>query len=482
MLSHFISILVLFLPIYVSGTVVQLTADNFHREIQSAQVSMVKFYAPWCGHCKALAPKYDEAATILKTDKVDSPIKLFKVDCTVVESICTEFKVSGYPTLVTFNNGEQESYNGGREVNAIVSHMRAMLKSGIKEVSTKSEFENLLDSFDAIIAVNSLSENDYKLVNKIASKGTDGLTFVHLKNDEVAKEFGFNGKMKVWIQKNMITPLEDKSFIVDEITEDFLSQIVLSKFQGSVAIFDITNADKYSGRLCVVHYDIDYTKNTKSTNYVRNRVMKVSHLFPDVTFKIRKLENLEHLNQEYGLSLKTGDILAEFIDQNGLQYFMRTPYSPIGLKEFVQEVIGGKLKPYIKSKEIIPPASSGAQEVVGLNFDEYVTNSKRDVLIKFYAPWCGHCKSMAPAYDELADKLRDEDVDIVKYDATANRLPKGYDVKGFPTLIFVHGENREQVAYSGERTADAMFKYVAKMTEAELKAFDRKGQEKKADL
>ena len=61
---------------------------------------------------------------------------------------------------------------------------------------------------------------------------------------------------------------------------------------------------------------------------------------------------------------------------------------------------------------------------VGKNFDEVVNDPERDVLIEFYAPWCGHCKSLAPKYEELAEKLKDEPgVTIAKMDATANDVP-----------------------------------------------------------
>lgn len=46
------------------------------------------------------------------------------------------------------------------------------------------------------------------------------------------------------------------------------------------------------------------------------------------------------------------------------------------------------------------------QVVVAKNFDEIVNDPERDVLIEFYAPWCGHCKSLEPKYNELAEKVR----------------------------------------------------------------------------
>jgi len=61
--------------------------------------------------------------------------------------------------------------------------------------------------------------------------------------------------------------------------------------------------------------------------------------------------------------------------------------------------------------------------VVGKNFNEIVRDSDDDVLLEFYAPWCGHCKSLAPKYDVLASNLGDvKGLVIAKVDATANEI------------------------------------------------------------
>ena len=71
------------------------------------------------------------------------------------------------------------------------------------------------------------------------------------------------------------------------------------------------------------------------------------------------------------------------------------------------------------------------QVVVGESFDEIVNDPTKDVLMEFYAPWCGHCKSLEPKYFELAVKLRDsKDIVIAKMDATANDVPYPYEVQG----------------------------------------------------
>jgi protein disulfide-isomerase-like protein len=77
--------------------VLVLTASNFDNIVNQADLMLVEFYAPWCGHCKKLIPEYEKAAEEL--NKNDPPIPLAKVDCTVEESLGTRFGVKGYPTL-----------------------------------------------------------------------------------------------------------------------------------------------------------------------------------------------------------------------------------------------------------------------------------------------------------------------------------------------------------------------------------------------
>lgn len=77
-----------------------------------------------------------------------------------------------------------------------------------------------------------------------------------------------------------------------------------------------------------------------------------------------------------------------------------------------------------------------SQIVVGANFDEIVNDPSKDVLLEFYAPWCGHCKALAPKYDELGEKLKDNpNIVIAKIDATANDYPSTYQVRGWVLIV-----------------------------------------------
>lgn len=96
------------------------------------------------------------------------------------------------------------------------------------------------------------------------------------------------------------------------------------------------------------------------------------------------------------------------------------------------------------------------------NFDSIVLDSSKDVLVEFYAPWCGHCKSLAPVYEKIGTTYKnDKDIVIAKMDADHFRVvPKRYDVTGFPTLKWFPKANKNGEDYSGGRTEPDFVSFI----------------------
>ncbi|XP_042602269.1 protein disulfide-isomerase A6-like [Cyprinus carpio] len=114
-----------------SDDVVELNPSNFNREvIQSDSLWLVEFYAPWCGHCKSLAPEWKKAATALK-----GIVKVGAVDADQHNSLGGQYGVRGFPTIKIFGANKQkpEDYQGGRSGQAIVDAALNALRSLVKD-------------------------------------------------------------------------------------------------------------------------------------------------------------------------------------------------------------------------------------------------------------------------------------------------------------------------------------------------------------
>ncbi|XP_035741453.1 thioredoxin domain-containing protein 5 homolog [Vespa mandarinia] len=132
----------------------ELTEESFHSHVEKGH-HFIKFYAPWCGHCQKLAPTWEELANSLRND--DS-VSISKVDCTSFRSICEEFDIKGYPTLLWIEDGKKMyKYTGQRTHEDLKAYVSAMLKKSAeqslnKDRSSDSTIHNVLsltgDSFE----------------------------------------------------------------------------------------------------------------------------------------------------------------------------------------------------------------------------------------------------------------------------------------------------------------------------------------------
>lgn len=126
--------------------VLVLNEDNFQKTIEAHPFILVEFYAPWCGHCKKLAPEYAKAATELKNH--DPPIVLAKVDANEEKNkpLATKYGIRGFPTLKIFKKGGsiEIDYKGPREAAGIVAHLKQMVGPPSVELTSADQGEELL--------------------------------------------------------------------------------------------------------------------------------------------------------------------------------------------------------------------------------------------------------------------------------------------------------------------------------------------------
>ena len=117
---------------------------------------------------------------------------------------------------------------------------------------------------------------------------------------------------------------------------------------------------------------------------------------------------------------------------------------------------------------------SSVLDLLPSNFDKIVFQSSKPALVEFFAPWCGHCKNLAPVFEELASNFAHagDKVSIAKVDADEHKsLGKRFGVQGFPTLKWFDGkEGSKPEDYNGGRDLESLTKFINEKTGMKAKA------------
>ncbi|KAL4646703.1 protein disulfide-isomerase A3-like [Arapaima gigas] len=447
-----------------ASDVLELHDSDFHYSVAEQETMLVEFFAPWCGHCQKLAPEFESAATQLK-----GIVPLAKVDCTANSETCGRFGVNGYPTLKIFRNGEEASvYDGPRSAEGIVSYMKKQAGPSSTPLYNQEAFDTFINNFDPSVVD---GEKMFVWGKKYGHSTSSVQIFFTLLFTIQPKTP--NRSVLLFRPPRLTSKFEENVLkFSDPITVSSLRRFIKDNIYGVCPHMTIENRDHLKNRdLLTAYYNVDYLHNPKGSNYWRNRVMKVASQFQSrgLSFSVAdRQEFQDELEEEFGISSSEADELplVTIRTGEGRKYIMHEEFTRDGkaLQRFLEGYFAGQLTRYLKSE---PPPQNNAgpvKVVVAETFEEIVHDPTKDVLIEFYAPWCGHCKNLEPKYKELAEQLADDhNILIAKMDATANDVPPNYDVQGFPTIYFTKaGKKDSPIPYEGAREVKDFLTFLKK--------------------
>jgi protein disulfide-isomerase A1 len=435
--------------------VAHLGDSDFDDHVAAHKYVLAEFYAPWCGHCKQLAPEYEKAATHFKDVEVEGGLSIVAVDATEHKELATRFGVQGFPTLKWIVNGKDSEYGGGRTEDEIVSWVTKKTGPPAKQIDDDAALTAFKESADVTVFgyFSDQSSDAAKKFLEVAETMDDA-------------PFG--------ISSSVSAGLDDGSVVVYRSFEgeepevkcgDDIEKCVSGNLLPLIVPFSQANAPKIFGgaikQHVLVFLDMDAHKDTvMSAIRPVATAKKGEYLFVTVD------KSDDRILEFFGLGaddLPTARVV-EMLDSGMKKFAFSEDFTEANLQAFVDSHAAGTLEQDLKSEADIPdeeqPKDGNVWVLVGKNHDRIAFDNTKNVLVEYYAPWCGHCKKLAPEYEKVGEHYKDDDtVIIAKMDSTANEVAK-VQIQGFPTLKFFPAGSDDIVDFDGGRDEEGIKKFL----------------------
>ncbi|KAF5305275.1 hypothetical protein FQA39_LY09240 [Lamprigera yunnana] len=353
---------------------------------------------------KKLHSEYKKSVKTLASK--GSPIKVAKVDMDSESSVKVEYKVSSIPALKFFKEQESTDYNGPHQAQPIVVWAEHNAEGKGKN---KNKNKELYGSPALIRTFNDVKVNFNSDKNLISARGASVIPVL----DQNTQAALGSAKHIFWLFMSGNDPnAAAAEEAVENVMNDFKDQIFF----------------------CKIDTDQKMYKNVMHLHEVKAGQPPL--------FRILKMQGMAKYKPD----------CDECTEENA--------------RKFVEDYLAGKLKRQLKGQPC--PADwdkKPVQVLVASNYDQVVNDPTKNVLVDFYAPWCGPCKQLAPAYEKVGEKFKGcDDVIIAKMDADGNEV-ENCRISGFPTIKLFTKGNKKGITYSGSRTTDDFVRFVNKNKE-----------------
>jgi protein disulfide-isomerase A1 len=408
-----------------------LTAKNYAAAVAEFDHLLVYFYAPWCGHCKALGPEFVKAGQMLR-EAGNTAIKLAQVDGTEEAQLMEQEAVTGYPTLRFYRQGDAGAaipYTGGRMAPEIVEWLERKVGPAARPLPTLEAVQEFIAANEVAVVgfFPSTKDDDHseaKDVYLAACKDYDdyGVHYpVGLTTDEAAAaKYGAVNKIVLFktgadtAEKEQLAYSGELSAantkgpqdIRDWITAQALPPVVEFNHENAQKIFKRPNDGQ--SHLLVFHNKSDAAAFAAETAMLRRVAAEFRGSVIFVSVDVAEEDHrrmVEFLGVRHRINNDTFPTMRIVTMHSGESTGGPVRYRPpkgTGLSEaevraFVAEYVAGR----VPREYFVEPLPADwdrrpVKYLTAANLKAVAEDPGKHVLVMFYAPWCGHCKTLMP--------------------------------------------------------------------------------------
>lgn len=482
-----------------AGDVVHIVNEqSFHKLIRKEKLPiLVMFYAPWCGFCKRLKPDFAAAATEMKGEATLVGVDVDKPEQMTLRA---EFNITGFPTLYYFVSGQVKyKYGGENNKEGIIKWLRN--PGPPEEPKQESEWEEEApevahlhdDDFDDFIQQHSsvlvmfyapwcghckkMKPEYQEAATALKDEGIDGILAAvdATKDKRLGEEYKIQGFPTVKYFRDGLFAFDFNERTADKIVEFMKDpkepppppppEPKWEEVESDVVHLSDENFKSFlkKKKHCLVMFYAPWCGHCKKA---KPEFMAAASQFKDDT--------------KVAFAAMDCTVYASVCTSHDVTGYPTFKYFNYGKSS--QKYMGGREEPdFVKfMKDPLstetpqqPPAPAPEEQWMDIdghehlhylgahNFDTFLENHE-SVLVMFYAPWCGHCKAMKPAYGEAAKKLKLDGVSgvLASVDATQETaLAQRFEVRGYPTIKYFKN-GKFAFDYKSGRTTDSFVSFI----------------------